>query len=1036
MGFRLLGPLEVDAEGKLLKLGSARQRTVLAMLLLNANQVVTFDQFIEAMWEEALPVTARAQVQTCISALRQKLARAGAGEAIETHPVGYAISLPESQLDITLFQSLVDRGLAVAKDRPDKAGADLRSALTLWRGPAAAGIDSMLVQALATRLNESRLSVLEDCIDLELRLGRHHDLTAELSELIAKHPLRERLRAQHMLALYRSGRQGEALASFRECSQILATELGVHPGEQLIALEQAVLSNDPGLPAEPEEDWTPGWVHLAARPVPRQLPAAIADFMGREDVLSSLSDFLSGAADSGLHPPVAVLTGKGGVGKTAVALNAAHAVSDGYTDGTLYTQLQNVDGQPVSPLEVMGEFTRALGVAPAVIPQRPAELTAMYRSALSGRRLLIVLDDAASADQVAPLIPGTPECAVVITSRSPVPSLPGARHYEIDDLDEQTSVDLVAKVIGHDRVRVEENALRALVRLCGCLPLALRIVAAKLAERPHWRIEQMVRRLTDEGKRLDELVLNGVDIRSTIFVSYDNLPSAARRLLRRLSMLEATDFAAWVSAPLLDGDIDAATDLLDILVAARLVEVRVREDGAPRFRMHNLVRIFALERLVNEESAAERAATLQRTLGCWLTLAAEAHRRSYGGDFFVLHGTSPAWWLPDAIIDELLGKPLSWLRAERANLLSAIYQARQAGLDELCWDLAATLVTLFESDYHVEDWRKTHEAALEITQRTGNQRGQAAILYSLGCLEVRQRLSAASLHLDPAYRIFSEVGDVHGCALTNDLRAFVDRLAGRYDEALARYQSTLQGFRDVGDLAGEIDALNNMAQIRVSRGEFEVAEDLINQAFVICDSLKAPRLRAQTEYRLAEFLLRSGDLDRAGRTYDTVLQMVRDEGDRAGEAYALLGLGTVQTRQGNYSGAESSLRTSLGLSMNIADNVVRGRVLLAFTELFLAKEDLASAVSMVDEALLVLDDIRPLARSKLRLLGVQSLLAASADARATTAAREALLGLLEYLDPAGSSAASYEPVQAMADRSWRDTRQEVAESLASAENGD
>lgn len=1011
MGFRLLGPLEVDAGDKLLKLGSARQQVILAALLLNVNRVVPFDQLIEAVWDDALPVTARAQVQTCISALRQKLSLASADQAIKTHPVGYAISLPDSELDIALFQSLSSRGRAIADHRPEEAVADLRDALKLWRGPAAAGIDSKLVQALATRLNESRLSLIEDCIDLELRLGRHHDLTAELSELVVQHPLRERLRGQHILALYRSERQAEALASFRECREILMTELGVDPGEQLAMLELAVLSNDPALDLKTDTKWAPGWVHLASRPVPRQLPAATADFVGRANVLDSLSGYLratSGGAGDDMHPPVAALTGKGGVGKTAVALHVAHVVRDCYPDGTLYSQLQSVDGQSVNPLEVMGEFMRALGAAPAAVPQGPAERTAMYRSMLSDRRVLVFLDDVTSGDQVTPLIPGGPGCAVIITSRSPVPGLPGARYYEIDDLDEQTSVELLAKFIGEDRVRAEEEAARTLVRLCGCLPLALRIVAAKMAERPHWRIDQMVRRMTNEGRRLDELALNGVGIRSTIQVSYDNLPIEAQRLLRRLSILEATNFPGWVSAPLLDASIETASDLLDTLVAARLVEVRVREDGPPRFRMHDLIRIFASEQLANEEPAPVRMAALQRMLRCWLTLATEAHRRSYGGDFFVIHGNSPAWRLAEDVIDELLANPLSWFREERANLVSAIYQARQAGLDELCWDLSVTSVTLFESDFHVDDWRRTHEAALEITQRTGNRRGQAAILYSLGCLAVGQRLSSAAHYLGPALRIFSEIGDVHGCALTNDLLAFASRLAGRYDEARELYQNALRGFREVSDLAGEIDALTNIAHIAVGRGEFEVAESLIDQGLVICGSLKAPRIRAQTEYRFAEFLLRRGELDRAGRSYGVVLQMVRGEGDRVGEIYALLGLGIVQVRRGEHKAAEASLRTALSLSGNIGENIVRGRILLAFTELYLAKGDITSATSTANEALFILSDIRPAETSGLRLLEVNSWLTPDADGNSRAAAAlEKFYDLLRDIDPAGPANMTY-----------------------------
>jgi tetratricopeptide (TPR) repeat protein len=430
-------------------------------------------------------------------------------------------------------------------------------------------------------------------------------------------------------------------------------------------------------------------------------------------------------------------------------------------------------------------------------------------------------------------------------------------------------------------------------------------------------IDKMVRRMTDESRRLDELVLSGVGIRAALALSFDGLSLDAQRLFLRLGLLGAADFASWVSAPLLDRDAEAAGDVLDTLVETRLVEVRIDEEGLPRFHLHELVRIYALERLAADEPVAERARALRRLLGCWLSLVTEAHRRSYGGDFAVLHSVTEGWKLPTDTLDQLLVKPTSWLRAERAGLVSAVLQAAQVGFDELCWDLAVTSVTLFESEYQVVDWRKTHEAALEITHRAGNLRGQAAVLWSLGNLAVRERLSDAAHYLERALHIFEKIEDEHGCALTLATLGFVDRLSGQYDQALRRFEEALAVFRTIGDRVSEVDALTNIAQIRQDLGQPGLVDELLDEALAICRSLRAPRLVAQTEYRVGEFFLHQGDLDRAERTFRLVLELVTDERDLLGETYVLQSLGAVHTRQGQYALAETHLSAALSLSRQL-----------------------------------------------------------------------------------------------------------------------
>jgi DNA-binding SARP family transcriptional activator/tetratricopeptide (TPR) repeat protein len=995
--FRLLGSLQVLADDQPILLASNRLRVTLAMLLMSEGRVVPVEQLIDALWEDDPPATAKGQVQHCISMLRHKLAQPG-DELISTSPVGYSIQLLGARFDIATFEKLSARARTQAADQAEEAVRDFRAALALWRGPAAADVQSVLAQTMATQLNEKRITILEECIQLELGLGRHRSLVAELGELTSQYPFNESFRAQHMLALYRSDRQAEALQSYQKIRGLLIAELGVEPSERLRALHQAILNREPALSLHQPIDSEPAVRQAAVGPC--QLPAALADFAGRQEMLGELAELLSAAEPDGRrYLPVACLSGKGGVGKTALALHAAHSVRHLYPGGQLFIQLQDAHGQPISPMELMAVLLRSLGSLPMALPDQMSERTAVYRSLLGDRRILMVFDDVCSASQVAALIPGSPECGVIITSRHPVTALPGARHFEVEELDEATSMELLATLIGVERVGAESAAALTLVRLCGYLPLAIRIVAAKLAARRHWSISQMIERLMDESRRLDELTPSGAGIRTMLAASYNGLSRTAQQLFLRLSLLGTTDFASWVSAPLLDTDIESAVDVLEELVAARLVEVRIQGDGSSRCRLHDLIRIYALERLATEDGSADHAAALPRLLRWWLSLATDAHRRAYGGDYAVLHGCAPRWMLPEHVRDQLLSSPLNWFRAERQGLVFAITRAAQIGLDELCWDLALTAVTLFESEYLVEDWQRTHVFALESVRKAGNARGEAALLFSLGNLALHGQLSEAAHYLEPALRIFEQLGDTHGRALTLSALAFVSRLSGQRTKALALREEALECYRVCADRVGEVDALAGIGQLHMEGGNYDEAQRLLHRALGLTRSLKAPRVTAQTEHRLGVLYLRTGSLPRAELAFRSVLRAVRDEGDTVGEAYALASLGTARLRQGQYEAAEADLSAALDLSMQMASNLVRGPVFLALAELHLAQADPARAARLISEALEIFSETGPAPVWRARFLELTALADdLKGNPTAATAARHQALRLAGEAD--------------------------------------
>jgi tetratricopeptide (TPR) repeat protein len=815
-------------------------------------------------------------------------------------------------------------------------------------------VASPLVQAAALSLAERRLAVVEDRIEAELQLGRHHELIGELMVLTAQHPVRECLRAQLMLALYRDGRQPEALEAYRVGRQALIDDLGLEPGRELQRLHSAILAGDAALdlPAEPAEPAKPEAWLAETIPTPHLLPAAIADFTGHDETLHEIARALA-LAEDGSRPaavPVVAITGKGGAGKTTVAVHAAHAASPHFPDGQLYVGLRGANGRPVSPAHVLERFLRALGVPGQAIPEEIEERAELFRDRLSGRRVLVVLDDAANEDQIEPLLPGDAGCAVIVTSRVRLTRLAGAHRVHLGMLDRSHAVSLVVQVVGADRVEAEPVAVQDLIDLCGGLPLALRIAAARLAARPHWTIAQLVLRLSDEGRRLDELRHGGLGIRTSISLAHDGLGSRAQQLFRRLGLVDAPDFAAWVSIPLLDGSPHEAEDLLESLVDIQLLDVERTDGRPPRYRFHDLIRVFARERLAAEESPADRREALRRVAGAWLSLAREAHRREYGGDYTVLHGDA-AWALPDSTADELVRQPLDWFETERLALVAAVRQAADADLDEVCWDLAITAVTLFEARSYFDDWRETHELALAATCRGRNRRGEAVMLYSLGALNLyEQRFDDAEVRLVRSLRMFEELDDRHGIGLALRHLAFVHRMRGDFGQALRQYERAVVELRAAADPIGEAHALSNIAAVHIDQRRYVDAEQLLDEALAIARRTGSRRVEAQTLHRLGESYLCRDDLARAGAAFQEVLEVVRAVRDTVGEAYNLHGLGLVRLRLDRFGEAEPILMQAHRLAAQTGERLLAGKIRLALAEVAQATGRLDLASHRVESA--------------------------------------------------------------------------------------
>lgn len=648
MDFGILGQLLVRDETGELRVGAAKQRVVLAALLLRPGQVVAAPTLVEVIWDGRAPRSAASSMRNYVMRLRGVLGRAG--ERISGRSGGYLIEIDEDELDSLRFARLLDNGSAAFRDGAfERAATLLGEALALWRGPALADVPSdTLLRDELPRLAESRLDALELKLDAEGRLGRYGPVIAELKALTALHPEREQLWVQLMTALYRHGRQSEALATYQRIRRILAEDIGVEPGAQLRAVHQQILTADPALdpwpagarrtavgtarpgmtgPASPSQSidiehratadgpGVRGPGRDEARRASRgdgpvaglfQVPADTTDFTGRGREVGDLVGRLT--TDDRAAAVRVVVTGRAGIGKSALAIHVAHKVRTAFPDGILYADLHGADGAAVQPVDVLGSFLGALGVAAEAIPAGLTSRSALLRSVLADSRVLMVLDDAVNLVQISPLLPSTASCATLITSRTRLTDLAGAHHAELDVLTAAEAARLFARVAGAARTGMEPEAVARVVQACGRLPLALRIAAARLAARPLSSAAQLAERLADGSRLLDELRIGSLDVRARLRRSYEALDPATARAFRLLALCEGPSVNVEVADAMLSLRAGQAEWLLEELVDARLMAA-VRSGS---YVFPDLIRRFALEQAFAQESDADRACAVRR----------------------------------------------------------------------------------------------------------------------------------------------------------------------------------------------------------------------------------------------------------------------------------------------------------------------------------------------------------------------------------------------------------------------------------------
>ncbi len=964
--FWVLGELKVFSHQSAVTIPAGRQEVVLAALLLETGRLLSSDHLIRLLWGENPPETARTQVQICVSRVRKALAAAHVEAAIVTRPPGYLLSIGDTALDLNIFRSLVaESRTLVAEDRKAEAADRLRLAVSLWNGPCLHGIPSEALARVAQRIDEERLVATETFLDLELAMGWHHQLTAEMGRLVDDNPLRERFRGQLMLALHRSGRQAEALEVYRRGRALLQEELGLEPGKDLRRLEQAILIDDPALRLPQDAvtlthhqaaDEHPGeHAGMLERPpaatpavVPRQLPVDTADFVGHQDHVSEAEDVLT-QTSSQRATGIVVVVGRPGVGKSTFATKVAHRLSeDHFPDGQLFCRLRGGRTDPVSPREVLGRFLRALGIPGPAVPDSLEERAEMYRSLLADRRILVVLDDAAGEEQILPLLPGSRTCGVLVTSRARLTALPGAHRVQLDILKQPQSLELIGNVIGADRVAAEPEAALALVCSVGGLPLALRIVAARLAARPHWSLASMVQRLADERRRLDELAHGELTVRASLSLTYDGLAENDRRLLRLLSLPKGSTFPGWIGGALLDDLHPQPSDLLEPLVDVQMLDVAgVEADGALRYRFHDIIRLFASDRLHAESQEAERRAALRRMGGAWLSLVTRVHQRTFG-DYFLIAGSAERWDLPKNQARALLAKSAEWLESERESLSLVVEDLAHQGEDEYAWEIAVNLAWFYEARGYLDDWARTHRKALTAVRRANNLRGQAAVQFSLGSLHInRWQLQDARKSLTFALDIFEKLAASRESGLCRRDLGNVEWLAGDEDAALRLFD---QAERDLGDDWVRSTVLTARSPLLIQRGDFERAEAELQLALDIQRARGLGRGQARTLQRMGQLLLRRGQAHEAREALTRALEMVVTEGDVIGEGYLLHDLGRVNERLGLPSDAASCFEKSIAVRDHILDRTGAAAVRMDLAEMWLRGGDTTRARTLLESA--------------------------------------------------------------------------------------
>ena len=922
--FCLLGPMRVQRGAVLVPVSPGKQSTLLAALLLNAGQVVPVHDLADLLWESRPPPSARASLQTYVMRLRKSLGDRD-HSLITAGPGGYMIMLGRGRLDVELFES----SLAAARKMmragsPADAAARLRAALALWRGQPLAGLASeTLALREVPRLTEMRLQALEARIDADLILGHHAHVITELRQLAAVNPLRERLHALLMLALYRDGQQAGALAAYQVVRNVLVGELGTEPGPELRQLQQRILTADPEL-ASPSAGCATAALQpagttrrqSAAAVVPRQLPSALPWFAGRSAELAVLAGMLDQRA---VGPALISITGTAGVGKTALAVHWAHQMASQFGDGQLYVNLRGFThtDDPASPAEAIRGFLDALGVAPERIPASLDGQAGLFRSLLADRKMLIVLDNARDEHQVRPLLPASPGCLVLVTSRAQLAGLAvadGARLFILDLPSHAEARQMLTLRLGAERATAEPAALDQIASLCARLPLAIAVVAARANTRPRFSITALADELGDIASRLDALDADDpvASVRQVFSWSHHQLSPEAMRTFQFLGLHPGPDITVPSTASLTATALPAARRALHELTVANLLSEQV----PGRYAFHDLLRAYATELAQAADGDETSDEATGRILDHYLHTAHAAA--------LLLQPTRRPLPLdaprPGVAPEELAGhrEAMAWFEAEHKILISAVTLAAQAGSNVCAWQLSWAMADFLDRRGHWHEWTTVNRMALDAAADAGDAAGQAAAHRAIAhaCIRLADHEQARD-HLGACLRLYEQLGDRAGQAHISHALGHVTAGQHRYVEAIGHDQRALALFQAISDPSGQAYVLNTLGSHHTRAGDARRARALCWQA----------------------------------------LELHRETEDRVGQGHAWDSLGYAEQTLGNLAAAITSYHNALAILGDLGDRLYYAQTLGRLGDAQHAANQPQQATEAWQQALKVLDDL-------------------------------------------------------------------------------
>jgi DNA-binding SARP family transcriptional activator/tetratricopeptide (TPR) repeat protein len=911
MDFRMLGVLEVESSGGRLPLGPSEQK-VLAVLLLEADRIVPVVRLVDVLWDDNAPATAVKQVQNTVGRLRRALTSAGEADPVQTQRSGYRIRLMGNTLDTREFETKVRRAEeAASTGHVIEATALLESALSLWRGRALDGLTGRLVDAAADAWEEKRWMVQESYYDHRLALGQHGGIVSELRALVSAHPLRERPVALLMLALYRCGRRAEALEAYATARTTLAVELGLDPDQELQWLHQQILTGAPGLDIPSSggtgrlQDVGPRWL-----PVPRQLPAAPRNFVGRRAELTLMSSRLNKAGGTVV---ISAIGGTAGVGKTALAVHWAHVVAEHFPDGQLYVNLRGFDLSevPTSPEEAVRGFLAALNVPAERVPANLDEQVAMYRSLLAGKKFLIIADNARDSAQVRPLLPGSPGCLVVVTSRSHLMGLvasDGAHMVGLGLLSQDEARQFLADRIGHERLAAEPRSADELIGVCARLPLALSIAACQAAANPARPLAVRAAELRDAKNRLDVLAADDISVRAAFSWSYGQLSDPAARMFRLLGLHPGPDLSLPAAASLGGLCVEEARQVLAELARMCLLE----EDHSGRFSFHDLLRVYAAERVRADETAVGRDMATHRLLDHYLHTAYAAARLLHPAREPIELDPAQPGTMPEHLADR--EEALSWFDTEHRILRAAIAVAASTGFPRHSWQTAWTLANYLSRRGHLLAGRDVQQMALDAAQKADDLTGQAHAHILLGRAEVwLSRHDDAREHLREALTLFQSLGDHAACA-----RAYLDLgwaadQQGRHADAAAPMRQALAMYRSIRHEVGEAHTLSYFGWHYAILGNYQRAIACCKEALTLHRAHGNVVVRAATTDTLGYIHYLLGDYPSAVEFYEQAIAQLDKLGSRHNAALSMCRLGEAHLAADNPPAAREAWKKAAAI---------------------------------------------------------------------------------------------------------------------------